>query len=172
MKEIPLTRGCVALVDDKDFEFLSRFKWHAVPIGNTIYARRCTGDREYGNRKDFFLHREIMQPPNGMVIDHIDGDGLNNARANLRVCTRAQNQINKHQAPANRFYGVTFSKAAQKWMAQLRANKRHYYLGVFETDEEAARARDAAALKYQGEFARLNFPDGAISSFMQTRERT
>jgi len=105
------------------------------------------------------MHRMIMQPPEGMVVDHINGNGLDNRRCNLRICTQEQNARNN--APkgngASRFKGVF--PCGKKWGAKVTHRKKTHRLGVFADEVEAAKARDRLALKLHGEFARLNFPE-------------
>jgi len=100
MKKIKLTKKQVALVDDSDYEELNRFKWHARKTVKTFYAER-TFTIGNGKRKNVFMHRYIMQTPKGFDTDHIDGNGLNNQRSNLRVCTRSENLRNQGKKPNN-----------------------------------------------------------------------
>jgi hypothetical protein len=104
----------------------------------------------------------IMRPPKGMVVDHIDGNGLNNRRSNLRICTRAENNRNRRPTPggSSRFRGVYRCRVADRWIANLSVNNRTVYVGLFADEVEAALARDAAARKHHGRFAWLNFPEG------------
>jgi hypothetical protein len=107
------------------------------------------------------MHRLIMGEPPAAMIDHRDGDGLNNSRANLRICTPSQNQQNrKHQALNTSGYrGVTYHKRLARWQAQLGHDGRKHYLGVFHNPIDAARAYDLKAVEHFGEFANLNFPE-------------
>jgi len=158
MREIPLTQGKVALVDDEDYEWLSQFKWYA----NSWKTRTWYAVRHH-NRKLIGMHRMILNPQNGEHSDHIDGNGLNNQRANLRLCDCAQNQHNSGgRGGSSRFKGVRYvGFPFNPWAAHIRARGIcPLDLGCFATEEDAARAYDDAALQLHGEFARLNFPDG------------
>lgn len=155
MKEIPLTQGKVALVDDEYYEELMEFKWYALMEGGTFYARRHSVTDEQGKRHTIRMHRFIMNTPDGLDTDHIDGDGLNNTRANLRVCTRAQNQRNKgaQRNNASGFKGVSFHRGAKKWRAQISIDGTKTYLGLFLTRELAYEAYCDASIKHHGDFA-------------------
>lgn len=148
MKEIKLTKGKVAIVDDEDFESLSQFKWHCS-VG---YAMR----REYPSRKILLMHRVILNPPEGKEPDHINGDRLDNRRCNLRISTRSENNLNKNvqKNSSSGFKGVSWKKGRSKWRAYMGGA----HIGHFNTKEEAAKAYDKKALEVFGEFAKLNFP--------------
>jgi len=149
---IPLGDGHYAYVDAADYEWLSRWKWHLCGCG---YA----GRNEKG--KTILMHRQIMQPPKGRLVDHSDGTKANNCRSNLRVCNHAENQRNmrKQHGAVSRFKGVFFDKRCAKWYAKCRHEGRHRGLGYFDNEVDAARAYDRAAVVWFGEFARLNFPN-------------
>ena len=159
MKEIPLTRGYVALVSDEDYPELSRYKWHVVGHGRRLYAaRKHTVD---GVKTSLYMHVAVMQPPDGMQTDHIDGDSLNNQRHNLRNATLQQNNRNKRKqgGTVSQYKGVSWDKKLKKWRAWISHNNKRIYLGVHIYEEGAARAYDEAAKRYYGEFANLNFPN-------------
>lgn len=163
---IPLTQGKFALIDEEDAPLISRFKWCARrAIGrDTYYAVRSTYS---GNtHKTVLMHRVILDAPDGTEGDHIDGDGLNNTRTNLRLSTTAQNHCNARRRSNNTsgYKGVSWDKSRGLWAAEARMNGRRIRCGRFATAEEAARAYDRAAMQLQGEFARLNFPDDATAS--------
>jgi hypothetical protein len=155
MKQIPLTQGKVALIDDEDFEFLSSLKWYATKTDKHYYAYRGAH-----HRKDvMIMHRVIMNCPSGLVVDHIDGNTLNNQKINLRICSRSQNSMNKNVDidSGSGFKGVSWSKGDGKWRARIRLNGKSIWLGNFCSADEAARAYDNAAKKLFGEFAKTNF---------------
>jgi hypothetical protein len=105
------------------------------------------------------MHRMIARPRKGYIVDHIDHNGLNNRRSNLRVCTPRQHQANRGPCGgSSRFVGVFFDERNRKWQAHIMAHGKHYYLGLFDDEVEAAKARDRKAYELHGEFAYLNFP--------------
>ena len=166
MKKIPLTKGQVAIVDDEDFEYLSQFKWHfkkgrCKKIG---YAARC----EYLGKVDgrykqitILMHKEIMNSFDH-EIDHRDGDGLNNQKFNLRPATSSQNAMNRTKQRFNngptssKYKGVYWHSRDKHWVARITVDRRVIPIGIFCTEIDAAMAHDEAALKYHGEFAKIN----------------
>jgi hypothetical protein len=152
VRRICMNRGHSVLVDAADYEWLSRYNWTAHTSG---YAAR----REKGRL--ILMHRVIMNPPQGMVVDHIDGNRQNNCRSNLRVCTRRENTCNraKRIGCASRFKGVFYNKDCGKWYVQAEFNGEHLRGGYFHDEAEAARAYDRLAVECFGEFAYLNFPE-------------
>jgi len=160
MKRIAVGKhGIFALVDDRDYDELSKTKWSlkTVPDSTRQYATRI--DRE--TFKTISMHRQIMGFPQGLDVDHHDGDGLNNQRSNLRSCSRSENMRNgTHRRNNNTsgFIGVSWHTAAKKWEACIKNDYGKIYLGVFDSPEMAARARDAKAIEVHGEYAKLNFP--------------
>jgi len=173
MKEIELNkknktknyRKFVAIVDDEDFEYLNNFQWYANKLSNTYYAMEVKSLKS--------MHRFIMNAKEGQIIDHKDRNGLNNQKSNLRFCTRTQNQTNRRACGCCKYLGVTFVRPNTKYIskktgkliiyhikpkyrAAITVNKKYMHLGLFETQIEAAKAYNEAAIKYHGEFANLN----------------
>lgn len=167
MKEIQLTQGQVALVDDDDFERVSQFKWHAhfnrtYANGGCFIATRSF--RLFGKPRKRYMHRFIMGAQKGEIIDHIDGNPLNNQRSNLRFASRSGNGANnasllpKHNTSGLR--GVSWNKQKKKWTAQIKVSGKQKYVGAYAYSYDAAKAYNEAAKKYHGEFATLNPIEG------------
>jgi hypothetical protein len=151
MKSIPLTKGKFALVDDGDYEYLNQFKWQ---LHDVSYAKR--GKQRGGKYITILMHREIIKPPAGMGVDHINGNPLDNRRENLRVCEQSQNTANRGLNKKNSSGMIGVHKSHGKWRACIKVNYQNINLGHFDNLEDAVKARDEAAKKYRGEFARLN----------------
>lgn len=149
---IPLTRKLNAIVDTKDFKFLSKWNW-------CVYTTGQHSDKLYAGRKcgSGFLpmHRAIM----GRGVDHCNGNGLDNRRKNLRKCTRFQNAHNRGKNKNNKsgYKGVYWSTRDRKWKVKIMKNRKEYQVGLFTDKEKAARAYDERAKELHGRFARLNF---------------
>jgi hypothetical protein len=147
MKELKLTRGMVALVDDDDFEKVNKYNWCICNAKYRIYAKSVVGD----------LHRFILNPPKGKVVDHINGNGLDNRKENLRICDPKENVRNARRGTDNKsgHNGIYWHKASKKWMARITVDYKDIYLGVFENIEDAIKSRREAEAKYFGEFINL-----------------
>jgi hypothetical protein len=129
MREIPLSKGLVAIVDDDDFEALSQSNWYAKKEGRTYYAYKTER-----------MHSLILRAPRGMSVDHLDGNGLNNQKSNLRVVTHRVNCQNKHSPKSSIYPGVSWRKDRKKWAAKISIGGKGKYLGQFDNEVDAARA--------------------------------
>lgn len=164
IREIPLTKGYVALVDAADYEWLNQWRWRARRSRGVVYAVRSAGRaaRREGAACLIFMHRLVCEVPEGEVPDHKNGDGVDNRRCNLRAATFTQNAVNaRHRYNKTGYRGVTVASSSGRFVARTRDGGRNIPLGAYATPEEAARAYDAAARRLHGEFARLNFPEAA-----------
>lgn len=142
-----------AFVDDEDFEEVNKYRWIAQRGGNNWYASARI------NKKSVLMHRFIINPPANMCIDHINHNSLDNTKSNLRICSHAENMRNrqKHKNTSSSFIGV-HSTHKNKWMAKIEYMGKVYKLGVFDTEEDAAIARDKKAIEFDDKFISLNFP--------------
>ena len=135
-----------AIIDKEDLDKVKGYKWGMCHnYVSTLY-----------NRKRILLHRFIVDCEDDMMVDHIDGNPLNNTKSNLRIVTSQQNALNKDTKGIgnNKRIGVTFSKRHNKWLAKIQVNKKEIYLGMYSTEEEAIKAREEAEIKYFGEYRR------------------
>lgn len=154
MKQIPLSKGQYAIVDDEDFDFLNQWKWSCSSHNHA--TRRPTVD---GKRVTVMMHRLINNTPDGMDTDHINGNGLDNRKCNLRSCFHAENMRNRKKPSTNsksKYKGVHWRKDANMWAAAACINGKQKHLGYFLLEEDAATAYNFAVDKHYGEFARLN----------------
>jgi len=157
--KIELTRGLYAIVDDEDYNKLNSFCWNATERKHfshkTYYAVRTI----YETRKVVYMHRQILGVLVEQVVDHINRNGLDNRKENLRICSQSENNRNRGKSDVNvtGYKGVFVRRNTNSYMAAISVNKKQIYLGMFLGKEEAARAYDEAAKKYFGEFANLNF---------------
>ena len=159
MKYIKLTRGYFTIVDDEDFDWLNQWKWSARKIGNTVYAARSVKKPKSRNSVVVAMHREILGLKDRLeYCDHIDHNGLNNQRSNLRKCTPSQNIINieKRAGTTSKFRGVCYYPNRDKFMAYISKDSRRHYLGWFHSEQDAAAAYNAKARELHGEFATMN----------------
>lgn len=172
MKEIKLTQEQVALVDDEDHEYLNKFNWNANEGHSSFYAH-TRDPRIFGMRKFVSMHRLIMKVyDTKILVDHIDGNGLNNQKSNLRLCNHSQNLKNRRSRGNSKYLGVYKKtnkikwktkngeekyKESIHWEASIKpTNMKRIYIGIFKSEENAAIAYNIYAEKYHGEFARYN----------------
>ena len=158
-RSIPLTKGQSAIVDDTDYEFLSQWRWRVNSKGYAVRSFTIGGKEIVVS-----MHREIMQPPKGMVVDHIDNDRLNNVRSNLRIITQQQNLMNRRMFKNNTtgFKGVTYLHG--KWHARIEKDGVEIHLGLHEDIKTAALVYDCAAAWLFGlEYVWRNLPQEPIS---------
>lgn len=155
MKKLKLSNGMYSLLDDQDYLWASEYRWMGRPYHSGW--RVCREESRTG--KTIYLHREITKAPTGLEVDHVDGNGLNNTRTNLRVCTHSENGKNRrvNQNSKSGYKGVVWREHAGKWQANITVDKKRIYLGYHDTPEQAAQAYDLASKQYHGDFAHLNF---------------
>lgn len=155
-QKIELTQGFSTLVDEADYKALSYFKWYALRSAKGVYAARRNDRGLYP--RILLMHRFLIDAPEGIEVDHIDNDSLNNTRTNLRLATKSQNGASTRRFDSDgnvkRTRGIGFYR--NKWTASIKVEGRSIYLGRFDNEADAKRTYDDAAKKYFGEFARLN----------------
>jgi hypothetical protein len=161
MREIPLTQGMVAMVDDEDYDLVSQYKWYARKSRGSTWYAGANIRKPDGKETVIEMQRFLMGPsPDGRTVDHRNRNGLDNQRGNLRWATQSQqchnSGIRRHNTSG--FVGVFWHKPAGAWAARIGKDRKCIRLGYFDTREEAARAYDAKAIELFGEFACLNFP--------------
>lgn len=163
MKKIKLTQGKYAEVDDEDFEWLSQWKWYARNNKNTWYAVRniCKN----GKRKILYMHRVIMNCPKNKQIDHINHNGLDNRKINLRICTQSKNVMNsrKQKNTSSRYKGVNYHFILNKWRSTIQINRKYKHLGYYKDEIISAKIYDYKAKELFGEYSYLNFPNEPLT---------
>lgn len=152
---VTLTQGYVAVIDAEDAPQVGKWNWYAWKTDRRVYAIRTC--RSGGKQRTVLLHRSIMGETDGLEVDHLDGDGLNNRRGNLRLATKSQNQMNarKRKTSAAKFKGVTFEGRRQKWVTRICKNGAITHLGYFKCQTAAAVAYAKASRELHGEFGRV-----------------
>ena len=165
MKTVPLTQGQVAIVDDEDFERISAHKWNAAWNESTksFYAQSNVAGG-LRRQRTIIMHRMIMGASRGQEVDHRNRDTLDNRRRNLRLCTQAQNTLNRgiQRNNTSGFKGVKKHTQCNRWMACVQLNRRRLYLGLFANPKDAAVAYDEAVVRVHGEFAVANSSLGLL----------
>lgn len=150
-KKIPVGDDLFAIVDDDDFDLVSRFFWHKVESGRDP-------DYTYATAK-VRMHRLIIDCPKGLHVDHINGDTLDNRKCNLRICTNAQNQQNsKSRKGSSQYKGVSFNQKKKKWYGSFSVLGKSYFCGMFDDEIECAKAVDKKRREVCGHFASQNIP--------------
>jgi hypothetical protein len=163
MKEIQLTQGQVALVDDEDFEYLNQWKWYALKHPHGYYAiRNITSG--LNQQKKIFMHRFIMGVSlHKDKVDHIFGNTLDNRRSHLRVCTNSENTRNqvksRDEVLSSKYKGLSYLKNKGRYVVRITIEDKVIYLGSSKNERVAAKIYNEGAIKYHGEFAKLNIID-------------
>lgn len=157
---VPLTGGKFALIDEVDWSIVSRHCWHVRNGRNTLYAVANEYIPETKGGRKIWMHRLITDAPDGIQVDHINRDGLDNRRCNLRLATPVENQRNRpgKKNGTSVYKGVSWSSQHSKWRAQIYHDQRQHFVGLFHDEIDAARAYDSRAKEIHGRFAYLNFP--------------
>jgi hypothetical protein len=156
---VPLTRGKFALIDDADASRVLQHRWRVRQAPHTSYAITDIRNQR-GELHTVSMHRFILEPEAGLVVDHLDDNGLNNTRANMRLCSQAENAARVRRPTSRSGYrGVNRQVLASTWVARICYRGQQIDLGSYPTAEQAARAYDAKARELHGDHARLNFPD-------------
>lgn len=160
-RKIPLTQGRFAIVDPEDYQCLAKYKWHLSKSPTGSYAARWERIRGGGPRKKIWMHRQVIDVPEHLLCDHINGNGLDNRKANLRPATVSQNLCNRIKIKSttrSKYKGLEWDKIQGKWKARIQCNGQRIYIGSFANEIDAAKAYDEKAKVLFGEFARFNFP--------------
>lgn len=155
MHLIPLTNGFSAIVDEEDIAFLLQWQWRAHGKFPQLYAVRDVWLPDVKKLPMILMHRVLCGCPTTYGVDHINGDGLDNRKANLRLCTSSLNQANRKRSVLNTsgFKGVTWNRSVGKWQATIKRDGKNFYLGVFDSPHAAHDEYKKAALSLFGEFA-------------------
>ena len=158
MKEIKLTQGKIAIVDDSDFELINQYKWQFKPVLKSGYAHRTQRVKGTKLKLHIKMHRLIIDAKKEQIVDHINGNSLDNRRNNLRIGTLKQNAQNSKTPNTNKsgYKGVSWHKGASKWRVTIKSNQKQIHLGFYLDPKEAAIAYNKAAKEYFGDFARIN----------------
>jgi len=156
-----MTQPRYAKVDPADYKRLRKYEWFAKKSNKSFYARGCVIDSKTAKAKTTYMHQEIIKVPDGMVVDHINHDAMDNRHANLRAATRAQNIRNRKKfakSSGSKYKGIYYRKKTRKWEVLITFERKRIFLGYFHSEIDAAHAYDEAARRYHKDFACLNFP--------------
>jgi hypothetical protein len=158
VKEIKLTKGKFAIVDDEDYDELMKYKWYAIK-GSTIYFYARRTPFKDGQHK-ISMHRQILNFPD-KIIDHVNRNGLDNRKSNLRLCSKSENRINckKHKNNTSGFRGVSWHPLIKKWQVRIQHNNISVHIGYFSEKIQGAKSYDKKAIEFFGKFVVLNFPE-------------
>lgn len=151
VREIGLTQGKVAIVDDEDYKWLNQYRWYASHEKRSKNRDLFYAYSKFKGESSVPMHREILGVKKGQIVDHIDGDGLNNQKHNLRLVSQRQNCQNKHIKKSSKYPGVCWNSRTKKWISGIRINQIKKQLGVFKTEKEAFEAYKKAVHEYTGE---------------------
>jgi hypothetical protein len=163
MKRIPLTKGQFAIVDDKDFEWLGQWNWYAQNVGSSFYAARRERRSESRTRRGLlYMHRAILFPDKGMLVDHVNHNTLDNRRGNLRICSHVGNARNRRPSTGSLTKCVRQHPETKRWRAEITVQDIGIHIGFYRKRREALRAYDAAASVVFGEFAFKNLPNDTV----------
>jgi len=166
-RRIRMAQPKYAIADPADYDRLRKYEWLSKKGKNSFYARRRVPTGKGGKETLVYMHQEVIKVPDGMVVDHINHDGMDNREANLRAATYSQNLYNRKKrsgAMYSKYKGTHWHKLNRRWLARITFEKKTIHLGYFHSEIEAAKAYDRAAIKYHGEFASLNFPQSGSGS--------
>jgi hypothetical protein len=154
---IRLSKDYFTIIDSEDLPRVSKYKWHTTTVNKYNKPRAVCS---FKGRKTLKLSRLIMNAPDNMVVDHINGNPLDNRKCNLRICSQRENMLNRNLNRNNKsgYKGVSWSKRDNKWLSELQTNNKSYYLGIYKDKIEAAKAYDKKAIEFFGEYAKTNFP--------------
>lgn len=157
MGEIILSSGIICQVDDEDLERLNSHRWFVIKKKHTCYA--VAFKKVDGKTVSTTMHRLLTAAKDGELVDHMDRNGLNNKKSNLRICNISENSTNrkKKAGTSSNYRGVSYAKKNKAWFVFISKNKKKKFIGAFKDEEQAARAYDREAKILHGQFANLNF---------------
>jgi len=172
-KLVPLSKDKFTIIDLEDFEKVKGFKWYFSSRGYATSSQWRCFPKNHANQYTLHMHRVIMNTPEGLLTDHINGDSLDNRKSNLRIVTNAQNLCNVKLTKKNTsgYKGVSWCKNSKHWRAKITFERKIFWLGGHKCPQEAAKAYDKAALKYFGEYAKTNEMLGLLTQPTQSVDK-